>query len=518
MSSRGSTTKRRGSSKDSSSPPPASPTKKIRSNSASPKKNAKSVTKATPSRRRATAALGTPARRKRSASPARSTSPSRRASTKEPVAKKPKAEESNGSRRVSHKLELPSVTDHLPQPGHILTWGNGELGQLGFGEDILERKKPALVKELSGKRIQQFATGGGVFVITNEEEGTKVWCWGCNDDAILGRDGDEMLPGVLVGLEEDVVAISSGDYHAAAIGKSGKVYIWGVYKDSNGYLGFTRTQTQKQPVPTAVSELSDHTIVAVESGTNHTLALTSKGEVYQWGDVRQGRREVARLKTEVLKPMRVKFPRVKGGVHINKIFAGSFHNFALTREGQVYGWGFNNYGQLGTGDMNNRLNPELVQPLAELGVIVSIAPGQTHTIVLTDKGKVYSFGRGEYGQLGLGDNLSHQTRPMEITPESFGLEEDDVVIGIASGTNHSLAWTKKGKGFAWGFGTEYQLGNGEEQDENKPCGITGQQLEGRRIVQLGAGAQYSVALVQDIPKQHNAVATEKQSPPSSSSS
>eukprot|EP01102_Stenamoeba_stenopodia_P000004 TRINITY_DN0_c0_g3_i1.p1 TRINITY_DN0_c0_g3~~TRINITY_DN0_c0_g3_i1.p1 ORF type:complete len:419 (+),score=98.20 TRINITY_DN0_c0_g3_i1:293-1549(+) len=418
-------------------------------------------------------------------------------------------------------MGVSSAAEDLPELGHILTWGNGDLGQLGLGEDIRERKKPAIIKELSGKRIHKFATGGGVFVITKEEEEeeedntrTKVWSWGCNDDAILGRDGDEMLPGVVMGLEEDIIDISSGDYHTAAIGKSGKVYIWGVYKDSNGYLGFTKSQSEKQPVPTPVSELSDHTIIAIDSGANHTLALTSRGEVYQWGDVRQGRREVARLKKEVLKPTRVKFPRVKGGVHVTKIFAGAFHNFALTKEGEVYGWGFNNYGQLGTGDMENRLNPEPVAFFSKLGV-VSIAAGQTHTTVLTGEGKVYSFGRGDYGQLGLGDDLSHQSKPVEIPPASFGLEEDDVVIGIAAGTNHSLAWTKKGKAFAWGFGTEYQLGNGEEQDENKPYRLTGQQLEGRRIIQLGAGAQYSVALVHDLPKQPNGDSSEERASSSS---
>jgi regulator of chromosome condensation len=240
-------------------------------------------------------------------------------------------------------------------------------------------------------------------------------------------------------------------------------------------------------------------VVSLVSGENSTLALTNKGEVFHWGDIRMGRREVSRLKKEVLKPARVTFPRKKGGVHIEKIYSGTNHFFALSKEGDVYAWGLNNYGQLGLGDLKNRLKPELVPLLAGIGV-VELAGGTHHSLALTKEGEVLSFGRGDYGQLGIGTTQEHST-PQRIPIESFeGLKSsDDRLIHISSGQSHSLAWTAKGGGYAWGFGASLQLTNGEEDDEKKPYRMSGQQLDGKQIVQLGGGAQHTVVLVRGLP-------------------
>lgn len=387
----------------------------------------------------------------------------------------------------------------LPEPANVLTVGNGDIGQLGLGDQVQTRKKPALLKELAGKRVLKFLAGGGhtIVIVKEKQEGTELWSWGCNDDSALGREGDENFPATISGLEkEEIVGGSCGDYHTAVFDEEGRVWAWGVYKDANGYLGFRKNQEGKQLKPFLITELSGHKIVALASGENSTLALTNKGIVFHWGDTRMGRREVSRLKKEVLKPARVRFPRRKGGVSIIGIYSGTNHFFALSKEGDVFAWGLNNYGQLGLGDLKNRLNPELVPSLSGIGV-VELAAGTHHSLALTKDGKVYSFGRGDYGQLGLGSTVEHNT-PQLIPADHFaGLQADDEIIRISTGQSHSLAWTKNGVGFAWGFGESLQLTNGEEEDETKPYLMNGQQLEGKRIEQLGGGAQHTVVLVRD---------------------
>lgn len=63
---------------------------------------------------------------------------------------------------------------------------------------------------------------------------TQVYTWGCNDEGALGRktaEGEEYQPGVVSSLEHvEVVQVSAGDSHTAALAKNGNVYCWGVFR------------------------------------------------------------------------------------------------------------------------------------------------------------------------------------------------------------------------------------------------------------------------------------------------
>ncbi|MCH99645.1 ultraviolet-B receptor UVR8-like, partial [Trifolium medium] len=77
---------------------------------------------------------------------------------------------------------------------------------------------------------------------------------------------------------------------------------------------------------------------------------------------------------------------------------------ALTSTGQLFGWGWNKFGQVGIGHNFDCSSPMLVNfPRAQK--VVQISCGWRHTIAVTDRANVYSWGRGANGQLGHGDNL-----------------------------------------------------------------------------------------------------------------
>ena len=65
-----------------------------------------------------------------------------------------------------------------------MSLGTGDTGQLGLGEDILERSKPALVNGITGKVVSIAA--GGMHTVCLTTEGA-VWSFGCNDEGALGR-------------------------------------------------------------------------------------------------------------------------------------------------------------------------------------------------------------------------------------------------------------------------------------------------------------------------------------------
>ena len=106
--------------------------------------------------------------------------------------------------------------------GHVLTLGQGDTGQLGLGEDIMERARPALVKDVENA-VEVVA--GGMHTVVLDIEG-DVWTFGCNDEGSLGRlveeEEDCFQPG-RVSLEEKIVMVSAGDSHTAALSESGQV-------------------------------------------------------------------------------------------------------------------------------------------------------------------------------------------------------------------------------------------------------------------------------------------------------
>ncbi|XP_062256083.1 regulator of chromosome condensation [Platichthys flesus] len=390
--------------------------------------------------------------------------------------------------KVSHR-------SHGKEAGQVLVLGQGDVGQLGLGESIIERKKPALVT-LPDKTVQVIA--GGMHTVCLSDTG-HVYTFGCNDEGALGRDtteeGSEMVPGKVT-LDEKVVQVSAGDSHTAALTEDGTLYIWGSFRDNNGVIGLLEPmKTAPFPVKVPLSE----TVVKIASGNDHLVLVTLEGNVYTSGTAEQGqlgrvpehfsnrggRKGLERL----LIPQVVK---VKGKVHFIDAFCGAYFTFAISKEGNVYGFGLSNYHQLGT------KTPKLCFVPVKLACFknstiswVDFSGGQHHTVCLDTEGQVYSLGRAEYGRLGLGEGAEEKNEPTPV----MGMEP---ASGVTSGASVSYAVTREGSVYAWGMGTNLQLGTGEEDDEWKPVKMTGKQLENRTVLMASSGGQHTVLLVKDM--------------------
>jgi regulator of chromosome condensation len=134
--------------------------------------------------------------------------------------------------------------------GVMLALGQGDTGQLGLGEDVLDRKKPALIKDLEGVVD---VCAGGMHTLCLTKEGV-VYSFGCNDEGALGRiteDDEECFTPGKVDIPGKVVQICAGDSHSAAMTEDGKAYYWGTFRDSSGSFGLTLRGIEKTPVPLA---------------------------------------------------------------------------------------------------------------------------------------------------------------------------------------------------------------------------------------------------------------------------
>lgn len=286
-----------------------------------------------------------------------------------------------------------------------------------------------------------------------------------------------------------VVQVVAGDSISAALTASGDVYTWGTFRDSRGVMGHSHAGDEIQAVPTKIAELTK--IVQIAAGSNHLMALTADGQLFSWGCGEQGqlgRRVLERHKMLALRPTNITPRHGRTRVVIRRVVCGSYHTLAISDDGNVYAMGLNNYGQLGLGDHEERLTAELVDPGNWNGSrVVEAGAGEHHSMVLLSTGQVLTFGRADFGQLGVQTTERAHSRPLHVAL----LEH---VRLIASGSNHCLAANEQGQVASWGYGEMYELGHGVEKDEMVPRLIEAP-LNGK-VLQLAAGGHHSIILVQ----------------------
>lgn len=152
--------------------------------------------------------------------------------------------------------------------------------------------------------------------------------------------------------------------------------------------------------------------------------------------------------------------------------AGAYHTCGITEDGAMQCWGWNGYGQLGTGSM---LGPQSCgdgAPCSTLPVAVSggltftaVAAGGWHTCGLASGGVPYCWGDNQYGELGNGTSLP------DSTPHAVG--GGLTFITLAVGTMHSCGLTGTGLAYCWGVNDVGELGSGSTVWSNTPVAVSG---------------------------------------------
>lgn len=141
---------------------------------------------------------------------------------------------------------------------------------------------------------------------------------------------------------------------------------------------------------------------------------------------------------------------------VRHIACGTDHALAVDVDGDVYSWGLGNYGNLGHGDTRNEDKPKLIEKLKGAGVIMA-AGGSKHSLVVTAKGAVWSWGHGEKGRLGHGE-----IRGALVPQVVEDLNSRVFIVQVAAGEAHSACVSDNGVLYTWGDGAFGRLGHGDE--------------------------------------------------------
>lgn len=223
---------------------------------------------------------------------------------------------------------------------------------------------------------------------------------------------------------------------------------------------------------------SYHPMVSV--GINHTLLLNSEGEVYSFGNGKYGKLGHGNEKN-------VNIPTKIQGItsKIKQAAAGYNHSLFLTEEGDVLSCGEGSGGQLGHGNEEYVNIPTKIQGIQPK--IVQVEAGDLLTLLLDENGKVHSCGANYYGELGY--STTEEPRSMRLT-QIQGDMSDKVIVQIATGGYHVLLLDDNGCVHSYGKGENGQLGHANNDDLKSPTKI--EPLI--NIIQVAAGPEQSLFL------------------------
>ncbi|XP_027003676.1 RCC1 and BTB domain-containing protein 2 isoform X4 [Tachysurus fulvidraco] len=224
-----------------------------------------------------------------------------------------------------------------------------------------------------------------------------------------------------------------------------------------------------------IDSLCGKKIISLSYGTGpHVIIATAEGEVFAWGH--NGYSQLGNGTTNHgLIPAMVSTNLINK--RVNEVACGSHHTIALTTDGEVYAWGYNNSGQVGSGSTANQPTPRRVSSCLQNKVVVNIACGQLCSMAVLDNGEIYGWGYNCNGQLGLGNNGNQQT------PCRIAALQGITIVQVACGYAHTLALTDEGFVYAWGANAYGQLGTGNKSNQALPVLIN---MDKERMVEVAA--------------------------------
>eukprot|EP00949_MAST-11_sp_MAST-11-sp1_P001661 g1661.t1 len=314
----------------------------------------------------------------------------------------------------------------------VVVFGRNQCGMLGVGDGHRRLMPTRLnfsgVLELA--RVSKISCSWYHTVLLTDLG--LIYTWGDGSDGALGHNDTEnsLRPRLVevfsekssLGEDKDPILFIDVDCaadklgaHTAAVTTKGKVFTWG----QGGALGHGNTTTISVPKMVDEPKLTRHRVSKVTCGGCFTMALTVKGWLFSWGKLASGRlghgslpqvrevrvtrrrRRAANLRSTLqrkqiprflLRPQRI--DRLKG-THIKDVAAGEAHSLAVDSDGRLYAWGQGNEGQLGLGSTGDIMSPTQIEQWNVSNgppKIVAVACGSRHSVAVTSDGKLYTWG------------------------------------------------------------------------------------------------------------------------------
>ena len=315
--------------------------------------------------------------------------------------------------------------------GNLWAWGDNSQGQLGDGTLISRRSPVKIMDNVS------MISAGDRYNLAIRTDGS-LWSWGQNDRGQLG-DGTAMNRRYPVKIMEDVIYVSAG------------------WKRTDGGLA------EGAPYVQDVNNAPDTGLI-----WQHSLAVTSDGILWAWGDNNAGQ-----IGDETLVNRHVPVRVMENVVSVS---AGNMFTMAVTSDNNLWAWGHNDRGQFGIGTIVGSRIPIMI-----MENVLEVYAGDSYAMIIRTDGSLWAMGQNDRGQFGNGNRVSSRV-PLRLKEN---------VQALAASGNHTMAIMTDGSLWAWGQNDRGQFGNGTTINSNRPVRITD------NVVAVSAGDKHTVAIKAD---------------------
>ena len=286
--------------------------------------------------------------------------------------------------------------------GQVYCWGDNSRGQLGQG-DRASRATPTQVTlpQLATALSAKFRHSCALLI------DATLYCWGENKEGELGQadqpppNGDDTavdgLSPVAIG-PGNWRSVDAGDGHTCAISLDGSLWCWG--RNSEHELGADTRIQVREPIQVA----SNGPWLDVAAGQNHTCGVMQDFTLWCWGE-NSGAATNDGFPLGVAGATQLASPTQVGtATDWTRVRSNTFHSCALNRSAELWCWGRNIEGQLGTSDFDQRDAPARIAP----GISV-LSVGRFTTCAIDQNGALGCTGTNGEGELGTGDLVRRST-------------------------------------------------------------------------------------------------------------
>ena len=429
----------------------------------------------------------------------------------------------------------------LDSEGRLYTWGTGSYGRLGSGQES-DQHVPAVIEALG--KIKMMTVSCGAFHTCAISLEGEMYVFGGGLYGKLGIESDKncILPVKVSGNDQvsgsSFTQVACGTFHTVAVNEQGMCLSWGF--GGHGRLGNGSSEQVNKPSPVqggflkslvtgsssrrfassilqrgdAMAESkrqsggtdvgaggaakaddaffedeSPTKIIGIAAGANHSMYMTLEGHVYSWGGDEDG--QCGQERSDAIGPHIPEQVQAHiGGLRVIGIACGARHSMCVTARGDVYTWGLGSSGQLGHGSQDSLNRPTLVQ-LLNGQFVVAVDGGEDNSAAVTDDGELFTWGAGEMGKLGQG-----QMTRMALLPAKVGGElSDKAVKQVSLGLGHTAAIVDQGSLYSWGAGWYGRLGHNDQKNVYVPKRIASMVF--KHFSSVSCGSYHTLAVTKD---------------------
>jgi alpha-tubulin suppressor-like RCC1 family protein len=328
--------------------------------------------------------------------------------------------------------------------GDLWCWGDNTYGSVG-DNTILNRTSPVQITTpaTSGWSLPVLSSSG-YRVCGIRTDGT-LWCWGFgyatnNVPAVLDSGSDWRRP-------------ASGADFGCALKAVSQLYCWGV--NGSGQLGLGTSTTTSVPTRVVSSGATDWAQVAAAS--LHTCAVGTDTTLWCWGYNGNGQLGIGSTASKTV-PTQVTVPSSTGW---DQVATGSTSSCAVRTDTTLYCWAVNSSGQLGNGTTTSSTSPVQVSVPATTGWS-GVSVGSGFACARRPASQLYCWGGNSNGQLGTGGGTANQTTPAQVS---------GAWASVTTGATHTCAIDGSAKLWCWGYGLNGRLGLGTNTDNTTPAQV-----------------------------------------------